>query len=69
MNAWKLSSLIRAFSELMHIAEYTEVHQKPSPKYSKTSMTRTQMAGLKWVIQTGFWDSRLFFQMLKKTNI
>ena len=37
--------------------------------YSKTSMARTRIARLLWIIRTHFRVLRKFFQYLKKTNI
>ena len=38
------------------------------PKYSRTSIARTSMARLPWLIRTHFWVPTKFFHLLKKTN-
>ena len=38
-------------------------------QYSRSSMARTPMARLPWLIRTRFWAPTKFFRYLKKTNI
>ena len=50
-------------------APILQVAQIGVPLYSITSMARTRMARLLWMIRTRFLVPRKFFRQVKKTNI
>ena len=67
-SCWAYKTIIRAgYMELM--VGFSTTASEQMYIYSRTSMARTPMARLPWLIRTRFWVPTKFFRELKKTNI